>query len=204
MPNPVDEAPAGHGPVALPLDPSDSQPNDRARLRKFRRRAFYVFVVCLTLGLVMVWEHPPAVGHPIEELSHAAVGIADDPRLEVCAVLPSETRSSRLTFQRYQNPEDAEYCTEWTPVTESGTGHHLASASFELPTGAKLLFFLSRGPLSGHINFIKTPGYSAGPIEVNLTAQYHHSEDLKRTKVCRMGPLSDHGVLVWVSIIAFI
>ncbi|KAJ7102820.1 hypothetical protein C8R44DRAFT_808595 [Mycena epipterygia] len=67
----------------------------------------------------------------------------------------------------------------------------------ELPTAADLVFFLARGPVSGHINVIKTPSYSMGPIEVNVTAEYKNAEDLECTKVCRMGPAHEHGVLVW-------
>ncbi|KAJ7102829.1 hypothetical protein C8R44DRAFT_808612 [Mycena epipterygia] len=180
MTNPVDDAPIGPGEIALPLDLADPQPSvkDGARLRKFRRRAFYVLAVCSTLALVAFWEHPPSVARPVEEL---VVNIAEDPRLEA-----------------YQMPESAEYCAEWAPVaaTVSGTAQ-LASASFELPTAADLLFFLSRGPVSGHINIVQTTSYSMDPIEVNVTAEYKNPEDLERTKVCRMGPANEHGVLVW-------
>ncbi|KAJ7472150.1 hypothetical protein FB451DRAFT_1037053, partial [Mycena latifolia] len=72
-----------------------------------------------------------------------------------------------------------------------------ASASFKLPTTADLLFFLSRGPVSGHIAIVKSASYSTGPIEVNVTAQYHDRTDLERTKACRMGPANEHGVLIW-------
>jgi hypothetical protein len=93
-------------------------------------------------------------------------------------------------------PEDADYCAEWFQGAEN-----LASASFELPAVADLLFFLSRGPVSGHIDVIQTPNYSRGPIEVNVTAQYHHGEDLERTKLCRIGAANEHGVLIWVRIL---
>ncbi|KAJ7876563.1 hypothetical protein B0H13DRAFT_2055043 [Mycena leptocephala] len=115
--------------------------------------------------------HPPAVGRPIDDLAHKPLvtSIADDSRLE---------------------PEDADYCAEWFQGAEN-----LASASFELPAVADLLFFLSRGPVSGHIDVIQTPNYSRGPIEVNVTAQYHHGEDLERTKLCRMVPQTNMGFL---------
>ncbi|KAJ6525063.1 hypothetical protein DFH09DRAFT_1189003 [Mycena vulgaris] len=179
MTNPVDDSPAEPGPIALPSDPSEPQPNGRARLRKFRLRAMYVFAGCFTLALMACWEHPPSVGRPVHELSP---NIAEDPRLEP-----------------YQTPENAEYCAEWTPVVDRAptTERHLASALFELPTAADLLFFLSRGPVSGHIDIIKNPSSSIRLVEVNVTAQYRDANDLKRTKVCRMGPANDTGVLVW-------
>ncbi|KAJ7123818.1 hypothetical protein C8R43DRAFT_1031660 [Mycena crocata] len=181
MTNLVDDAPAAPGKIALPLDPSDAepsdpQPNDGAHLRKFHRRVLYVVAIFFTLGLVAFWEHPAAIGRPIDELALEMVDIAHDPRLEP-----------------YQTPDEAEYCAEWT----EGDDEHLASASFDLPTTADLLFFLSRGPVAGHINVIENPAYSQGPIEVNVTAQYHSAKDLERTKVCRMGSASEHGVLVW-------
>ncbi|KAJ7664420.1 hypothetical protein DFH06DRAFT_1295673 [Mycena polygramma] len=180
MPNPVDDAPVQAGHIALPLDtdPSEQlQPTEAARLRKFRRRVFYVVVVCCTLTLVAFMEHPPLVRRPVDELARTdpLIDIAADPRLEP-----------------YQTPDSADYCAEWTPGADN-----LASASFELPTAADLLFFLSRGPLSGHISIDKTPTYSTGPVEVNVTAEYHRDADLERTKVCRMGGANQHGLLLW-------
>ncbi|KAJ7214055.1 hypothetical protein GGX14DRAFT_618220 [Mycena pura] len=186
MPNPVDDTPLGPGKIALPLEESgpsdvshDPQPNaDRARLQRFRRRVFYVVAVCCTTVLVTLWQHPPTVRHPIEDLAHVPLrtDIAHDPRLE-----------------SYQTPEHADSCAEWVTGQEG-----LASASFELPTAADLLFFLSRGPIFGHISIIETPNSSTGPVEVNLTAQYQHSRKaLEQTKVCRMGTGNEHGILVW-------
>ncbi|KAF7333510.1 hypothetical protein MVEN_02367200 [Mycena venus] len=171
MPNPVDDAPVGPGEIALPVDsePSNAQSYRKAlnRLKKYRRRLFYgVVAVCCTLVLVAF-----TVGrrsrHPTDELPHDAPlsDIADDARLEP-----------------YQTPENAAYCADWAPGPDDS-----ASASFELPTEADLLFFLSRGPVFGHISIIKTPEWSNGPVEVNITAQYRTREDLERTKACRMG-----------------
>jgi len=184
MPNPVDDTPLGPGKIALPLEESPSdvshgpQPNaDRARLQRFRRRVFYAVAVCSTIALVTLWQHPPAVRRPIDDLAYVPLtDIADDPRLE-----------------SYQTPENADSCAEWVTGQEG-----LASASFELPPAADLLFFLSRGPILGHISIIETPNFSTGPIEVNLTAQYQHSRKaLEQTKVCRMGTGNEHGILVW-------
>ncbi|KAJ6570974.1 hypothetical protein DFH09DRAFT_1079941 [Mycena vulgaris] len=83
-------------------------------------------------------------------------------------------------IQPYQSPEQVEYCAEWTPLA-SETERHLASASFELPTAADL-FFLSLGPVSGHIDIVENP---------------NDAKDLERTKACRMGPANDTGVLIW-------
>ncbi|KAJ7138254.1 hypothetical protein C8R44DRAFT_767145 [Mycena epipterygia] len=181
MGNPVDDSPIGLG---LPLDPADphSTADAGARLRKFRRRALYIFAVCFTLVLVKFWEHRPRIGGPIGEFTHEAVNIAQDLRL-----VP------------HQTPETAEYCAEWERVVDqvSETAQHLASAAFELPTADDLIFFLSRGPVSGHIHIDRTTNYELGPIRVNITAEYHDAEDLERTKVCRMGLENEHGVLVW-------
>ncbi|KAJ6541980.1 hypothetical protein DFH09DRAFT_1282687 [Mycena vulgaris] len=187
MTNPVDKSPVEPGPIAFPSDTSESQPNiDGTHRRKFRRRAIYAFAGCFTLALLAFSEHPPSVGRPVEELAHGAVNIAEDIRLEVI-------------IQAYQTPDNAEYCAEWTPVVDqvSETERHLASTSFELPTAADLLFFLSRGPVSGHIDFVKNSKYSSGPIQVNITAQYYDAKDLESTKACRMGPANDNGVLIW-------
>ncbi|KAJ6632148.1 hypothetical protein B0H10DRAFT_1937835 [Mycena sp. CBHHK59/15] len=176
------------GPIALPLD-SDEAPQvatDGGGLRKFRRRVFSVFTVCCIITLVGFWERTPKVGRGVDDLGHT-VGVAYDPRLE-----------------SYQNPADAKKCAEW-PFDDtdlvSGTEpeRHLSSMSFELPAEADLLFFLSRGPVFGHVDIIKTSEYSTGPIEVNVTAQYHDLADLKRTTVCRMGQdaSNEHGLLVW-------
>ncbi|KAJ6523368.1 hypothetical protein B0H19DRAFT_1277016 [Mycena capillaripes] len=178
MPNPVDDAPVGPGQIALPLDTDHSPATEAARLRRFRLRAFYFVVICFTITLVAFFEHPPAVERPVEELERTEqlTDIALDPRL-----------------QPYQTPESADHCAEWVlePAVEN-----LAFASFELPTAADLLFFLSRGPVSGHISII--PTYSVdGPIEVNVTAQYHHDEDLERAKACRTGAANEHGLLLW-------
>ncbi|KAJ7725298.1 hypothetical protein DFH07DRAFT_854172 [Mycena maculata] len=172
MPNPVDDAPAAPGEIVLPCDPVPD-PGLGARLRTFRRRVLYVSVVCFALALVVLWEHPPTAKRPIEELADGLANIAEDPRLEP-----------------YQTLENAEYCAEW----ELGS-HGNASVSFELPTDADLLFFLSRGPSSGHINVIK--GAETGPVQVNVTALYDDTEDLERTKVCRMGYAQEHGILIW-------
>ncbi|KAJ6558395.1 hypothetical protein B0H19DRAFT_1150969 [Mycena capillaripes] len=178
MPNPIDDAPVGPGEIALPLD-TQSRANEAARLRRFRLRAFYFVVICFTITLVAFFEHPPAIERPIEELERTEplTDIALDPRL-----------------QAYETPESADHCAEW--VLEPDV-ENLAFASFELPTAADLLFFLSRGPVSGHISIVENPVYSSGPIEVNVTAQYHHDEDLERTKVCRMGAANEHGLLLW-------
>ncbi|KAJ7453680.1 hypothetical protein B0H11DRAFT_2070732, partial [Mycena galericulata] len=177
MPNPVDDSPLEPGEITLPLLASDPQHNQGVhRLRTFRHRVLYVFTVFLTLGLVALWEHPPNIRRPIEELALQPLDIATDPRLEP-----------------YQSPENAEYCTDW--ALGVGTADE-GFASFELPTTADLLFFLSRGPVYGEINVIKGSS-SSGPIEVNVAAQYHDFRDLERTKVCRMGPADEHGLLVW-------
>ncbi|KAJ7102831.1 hypothetical protein C8R44DRAFT_808620 [Mycena epipterygia] len=182
MGNPVEDSSVGRGEIALPLD-SSGECNAGARRRKFRLRAFKfcVFVFCSTFAVVAFWKQPPSVRMALGELIHGADNIAEDPRLKA-----------------YQTPESAEYCAEWDPVAVTVSGPvQLASASFELPTAADLVFFLARGPVSGHINIIKTPSYSMGPIEVNVTAEYKNAEDLERTKVCRMGLAHEHGVLVW-------
>ncbi|KAJ7026933.1 hypothetical protein C8F04DRAFT_1123733 [Mycena alexandri] len=177
MPNPVDDSPVGPGEITLP---SDSDPSVNATdptpsgLRKFRRRALYVAAVCCTLVLVAFRDHPPTVGRPVDELAYdAGNNLADDPRLEP-----------------YQRPEDADYCVDLVSGPD-----HFSSARFELPTSSDLLFFLSRGPVSGHISITKTPNYSTGPVEVNVTAQYHAHGNLQRTQVCQMG--QGRGVLLW-------
>ncbi|KAF7333511.1 hypothetical protein MVEN_02367300 [Mycena venus] len=181
MPNPVDDAPLGHGEIALPVDsePSNAQSNFSALncLKKYRRRIFYgVVAVCCILALV-AFTVGRRFRHPTDDLPHDAplTDIADDARLEP-----------------YQTPENAAYCADWAPGPDDSV-----SASFELPAKADLLFFLSRGPVFGHISIIKTPEWSNGPVEVNITAQYHTREDLAQTKVCRMGASQEHGVLLW-------
>lgn len=99
-----------------------------------------------------------------------------------------------MLLQWYQNPDDAKYCLEW----EADAEQNLAFASLELPTTASLLFFLSRGPVAGHIEIYRRPGRNQPEALVNVTTQYHGSEDLSRTKVCRMGSGEEHGVLLWV------
>ncbi|KAF7335562.1 hypothetical protein MVEN_02210200 [Mycena venus] len=177
MPNPVDDAPVGPGKVALPLDsdPHDLPPNNTAYLRKFRRRVFHVVAVCCTLALVAFWLRPSAVRRRDDDFSSKAPlsDIANDPRLE-----------------SYQTPGNADHCADWLTGPDG-----LASASFELPTAADLLFFLSRGPVSGHISIVESANYSTGPIEVSVTA--HSGENLDQTKVCRMGAADEHGILLW-------
>ncbi|KAJ6569292.1 hypothetical protein B0H19DRAFT_1256937 [Mycena capillaripes] len=144
-----------------------------SRGRKFRLGAFYFVVICFTIKFVAFFQHLPFVERPTEELT--LTDIALDPRLEP-----------------YETPESASHLAEWVLGREN-----LASASFDLPTAADLLFFLSRGPVSGHINIVENPIHSNTPIEVNITAQYHHDEDLERTKVCRTGAANEHGLLLW-------
>lgn len=79
-------------------------------------------------------------------------------------------------------------------------GSHLVHTSFELPMTADLLFFLSRGGVSGHINIIRAR-VSPPIVQVIVTAQYHKPEDLERTKACRMGHANEHGVLIWVRLL---
>ncbi|KAJ7472149.1 hypothetical protein FB451DRAFT_1175902 [Mycena latifolia] len=130
MTNPIDHSPIEPGPIALPLDPSGPQPTDRAWLHRFRRRALDVLGICFILAVV---------AFSVDELVHRR-STADDPRLEL-----------------YQTPENANHCAEWASMATqvSETERHLASASFELPTAADLLFFLSRGPVSGHQTIVK-------------------------------------------------
>ncbi|KAJ7203775.1 hypothetical protein GGX14DRAFT_698894 [Mycena pura] len=179
MPNPVDDAPLGRGEIALPTDPDIPHPNDAARLRKFRRRVVYIAAVLFTVTALVLWEHSPNIRRPADELSVEGpwpTGIADDPRLE-----------------RYQTPDDAEYCAEWV----EGDEPHQASASFELPMDADLLFFLSRGPVFGEINIKENPSRSNRPVEVNVTANYRGGSGLKHTKACRMAVDNEHGVFLW-------
>ncbi|KAF7351985.1 hypothetical protein MVEN_01160700 [Mycena venus] len=170
MPNPVDDSPNPHGAIALPPDASELQLNDAATRRsKFRRRIIYFLLICSTLSLA---------GRAIDRRP-GAVDIARDPRL-----------------QAYQTPGSAQYCAEWTSGGPLANGSHLAHTSFELPTTADLLFFLSRGGVSGHIDIIKARA-SPRIVQVNVTAQYHKPEDLERTKACRIGHANEHGVLIW-------
>lgn len=87
---------------------------------------------------------------------------------------------------------------------EESTGStelHSSSVSFTLPAAFNLLFFVSRGPVTGHLNIIQSQGYSSpGSIEVNVTAHYHDRDDLQYTKACRAGQevKNEHGVLIWV------
>ncbi|KAJ7473735.1 hypothetical protein B0H11DRAFT_2236565 [Mycena galericulata] len=128
------------------------------------------------MGLAL-WRHFLTVQQPIGEPSSSVfVKSADDPRLEW-----------------YQNTNDAKYCLEW----EADAEQNLAFASLELPTTASLLFFLSRGPVAGHIEIYRRPGRNQPEALVNVTTQYHAFEDLSRTKVCRMGSGDEHGVLLW-------
>ncbi|KAJ7758896.1 hypothetical protein B0H14DRAFT_2975483 [Mycena olivaceomarginata] len=163
MPNLVDDAPVGPGEILLPPDSDATEPVQLdTRLPKFRRRVFYVVTICCALLLVTFWlvRRPERVGPGVPGAPF--LDIADDARLEP-----------------YQTPENAEYCADWFARAEDD-----ASVSFELPTDADLLLFLSRGPISGEIFITKTPDYSNGP-------------DLERTKVCRMGAANEHGVLLW-------
>ncbi|KAK7055853.1 hypothetical protein R3P38DRAFT_2761011 [Favolaschia claudopus] len=180
MPNPVDDIPLGPGHIALPLDPDEpsSAPNlpSRFAARTFHRRVLYVIATCCALLLLAVWIRPPESS---EDLSREIIftDIAEDPRL-----------------QSYESPDDAEYCGEWLPQESSGS----ASTAFLLPIDADLLFFLSRGPLSGQISIVETANYTAtGPIEVNITARYREAADLEKTRACRMGGANEHGLLLW-------
>ncbi|KAJ7748770.1 hypothetical protein DFH07DRAFT_1062464 [Mycena maculata] len=174
MMNPVDYSPAEPGKGALLLDPQPAT-HTTSRLRTFRRRILSGTALCFLLGLVF-WCHPLTVGRP-NELAQGSVGIAVDPRLEA-----------------YQNPENAKYCADWSPAVEARDN---VSVTFELPTEADLLFFLSRGPVSGGIDLVRSTSSSTGPVEVNVTATYHDIGDLRRTKVCRMGAADEHGLLIW-------
>ncbi|KAJ7107410.1 hypothetical protein C8R44DRAFT_857980 [Mycena epipterygia] len=161
-------------------DGSESHPSIRhegARRRKLKGQIFFLVSLCsISMGLAL-WRHFPTVRQPIgESSSSVSVKSADDPRLEW-----------------YQNPDDAKFCLEW----EADAEQNLAFASLELPTTASLLFFLSRGPVAGHIEIYRRPGRNQPEVLVNVTTQYHASEDLSRTKVCRMGSGEEHGVLLW-------
>ncbi|KAJ6606429.1 hypothetical protein DFH09DRAFT_8519 [Mycena vulgaris] len=107
---------------------------------------------------------------------------ADDPRLEP-----------------YQNVDDAQDCAEWPTSVDSDR----STVSFDLLKGADLLFFLSRGPVSGHFDIIRKtnnsyPGVSKW-ITVEVATQYEDESDLRRTKVCRVGneARNERGVLIW-------
>jgi hypothetical protein len=101
MPNPVDDLPATSGPIYLASEPSTGTCR-----RKFRRRGlYYVYAVCLTLGLVAFWVHccnTTAIDYP---------PIAEDPRLEVSSPfqlsgivrLTPGLNSSVTKLQRTQN-----------------------------------------------------------------------------------------------------
>ncbi|KAJ7202142.1 hypothetical protein GGX14DRAFT_463953 [Mycena pura] len=151
--------------------------HEGARRRKPKGQIFFLVSLCsVSIGLAL-WRHFPTVRQPIGgSSSSVSVKSADDPRLEW-----------------YQNPDDAKYCLEW----EADAEKNLAFASLELPVTASLLFFLSRGPVAGHIEIYRRPGRNQPEALVNVTMQYHASEDLSRTKVCRMGSGEEHGVLFW-------
>ncbi|KAJ7123828.1 hypothetical protein C8R43DRAFT_958977 [Mycena crocata] len=156
--------PAAPGKIALPLDgPSDGDsPTTKLICTNFTAGCSMSLPSFHTgpSGLLEAsyWHRTP-----IDELALEMVDIARNPRLEP-----------------YHTSDKAEYCAEWE--TE-GDDEHLAFASFDLPTTTDLLFFLLRGPVAGHINVIENPAYSQGPIEINVTAQYHSAKDLKRTKL---------------------
>ncbi|KAF8145188.1 hypothetical protein K438DRAFT_1782127 [Mycena galopus ATCC 62051] len=176
MPNPVDDSPKPPGAIALPADGSELQRHDTATRRsKFRRSVIYFLLICLALALA---------GFTI------CSGRAIDWRLGAVDI----ARDARL--QAYQTPGSAQYCGEWTSGGPLVNGSHLAHTSFELPITADLLFFLSRGGVSGHINIIKAR-VSPAIVQVNVTAEYHKPDDLERTKACRMGHANEHGVLIW-------
>ncbi|KAJ7842853.1 hypothetical protein B0H14DRAFT_3456592 [Mycena olivaceomarginata] len=162
MPNLVDDAPVGPGEILLPPDSDATEPVQLdTRLPKFRRRVFYVVTICCALLLVTFGSYDALKGWALES---------------------RELRFSILPTMRgwkcpYQTPENAEYCADWFARAEDD-----ASVSFELPTDADLLLFLSRGPISGEIFITKTPDYSNGPVEVKITAKYDRREDLERTK----------------------
>ncbi|KAJ7816415.1 hypothetical protein B0H14DRAFT_3877869 [Mycena olivaceomarginata] len=167
MPNPVDDSPKPLGAIALPPDVSELQSNDVATRRsKFRRSAICFLLICSILALA-VFKYPQTVDS------------ARDPRL-----------------QAYQTPGSAQYCAEWTSGVPLANGSHLVHTSFELPMTADLLFFLSRGGVSGHINIIRA-SVSPPIVQVIVMVQYHKPEDLERTKACRMGHANEHGVLIW-------
>jgi hypothetical protein len=195
MPNLVDDAPVGPGEISLPPDSDATEPVQLdTRLPKFRRRVFYVVTICCALLLVTFWlvRRPERVDPGVPGAPF--LDIADDARLEVRPAFYSCVESVLIpSFKPYQTPENAEYCADWFARAEDD-----ASVSFELPTDADLLLFLSRGPISGEIFITKTPDYSKGPVEVKITAKYDRREDLERTKVCRMGAANEHGVLLWV------
>ncbi|KAJ7801613.1 hypothetical protein B0H13DRAFT_2498256 [Mycena leptocephala] len=181
MPNPVDDATVGPGgKIAPPVgsDASDRQPDERTCLRRSRRKLFHVLAVCFPLAVGAFWKHPLAIGRLVNKFKlnyEAPTSIADDPRLEP-----------------FQTPENAAHCAEWMPGSEPNS----AFTSLELPsTRSDFLFFISRGPVSGHINIIETDQW--GHIDVYVTAQYQAVEDLERTKVCLMGSGLWPGVLFW-------
>ncbi|KAJ7722673.1 hypothetical protein DFH07DRAFT_971854 [Mycena maculata] len=116
-------------------------------------------VICLCLGLLVLWA--PRLN--IDD------NIAADPRLEP-----------------YQTPKNAQYCADWALGVRS---HGHVSVSFELPRNADLLFFLSRGPVYGHIHVING-GTASGPVIVNVSAQSHDGGNLRRTKA---EPRNPHG-----------
>ncbi|KAK7039345.1 hypothetical protein R3P38DRAFT_2899015 [Favolaschia claudopus] len=173
MPNPVDDYPAGTGAIKLPLD---GVSETRSRSSKLRRAIWltvlYTSIALACCSLLILSYYKNRSLHNNDE-----------------APLISPAEDSRL--EPYQTPENAHSCADWS---ENSRDWH----SFELPPDAHLLFLLSRGPgIYGEVNIIKTSQYSRGPIEVNITAEYETHTDLLRTKLCRMGSATEHGILLW-------
>ncbi|KAJ6632147.1 hypothetical protein B0H10DRAFT_2183006 [Mycena sp. CBHHK59/15] len=97
--------------------------------------------------------------------------------LGACFILALNYRPLRNTAPNGRSLADSTNA-EVTPTS---------SVSLELPVAADLLFFLLRGPVFGHIDFVETANYSDRPIEVSITAQYHTADDLRRTSEVLMG-----------------
>ncbi|KAJ6582849.1 hypothetical protein B0H10DRAFT_1962354 [Mycena sp. CBHHK59/15] len=116
---------------------------------------------------------------PVTPFNYNLHNIANDPRLEP-----------------YQSIGSAEYCAEWPTSTDS----QASTVSFDLLKGADLLFFLSRGPVAGHLNMIRRTNYSEPGVPAHIRVEVTTEErDRKLTKVCRVGndARNERGILIW-------
>ncbi|KAF7290841.1 hypothetical protein MIND_01325300 [Mycena indigotica] len=136
----------------------------------FLRVALAVSVT--VLALLRIWPTTQWHCHfESEPIPHSDLRSADDPRLEA-----------------YGDPATAISCKSLSDQD---------SISLSLPSDAALLFFLSRGPISGQFRLSKDATALSNSVELTVSTEDASLE----AQICRMGSdtANEHGLLLWAN-----
>ncbi|KAJ7168300.1 hypothetical protein C8R43DRAFT_145962 [Mycena crocata] len=140
------------------------------RNARSHRQLFSFLLAILILWLLGLHVAQFFPTHAVRDSDELACN-ADDPRLKP-----------------YGDVDDAQECAEWSTSTDS----NISIISFDLLHGADLLFFLSRGPVSGRFDMIRRTNYSYPGVSKFITVEVTTNEDnLDHIKACRMGNVAE-------------